>query len=72
MSARTCPICRNAKSVVRQTSFDKGGNLTRYRRCDKCGATWRTIEIDYDDYVRVAATIETITDAVKKGGALDE
>lgn len=72
MNARKCPLCKSTKSVVRQTSFDKTGNLVRYRACGNCGATWKTVELEYEEYMRVAATIKTITDAVKMGGVFDE
>ena len=37
-----CPYCGNEKTRVGATV--KGLETVRFRRCDKCGNTWTTVE----------------------------
>lgn len=49
MKVRICPNCKSKDTKVFKT-IDEGSRVLRYRHCNACRFTWKTVEILLNDY----------------------
>lgn len=47
-----CRQCGEKSKVVDSRPLQDAIGLMRVRKCDKCGARWKTIELMYDEFMR--------------------
>ena len=65
-----CPQCGSTDSKVHNTHYN--GGVTRYRRCDKCGHSYKTIEFTYAEYERLRKAPKKHFDLTDLRKALDK
>ena len=57
MRVRICPNCKSRDTKVWKT-IDEGQKVLRYRHCNACAFTWKTIEILKEDYEAMSKKVE--------------
>lgn len=51
---RMCPYCGNEKSKIGESMATKrDGYLYRVRTCPECGQSWRTYEVNSEDFHKI-------------------